>query len=126
MAESNLAFCPKPSTSFSGTMRLQSSSVRDLSVRGSWIMMPLIELSLFARMISSRSALLAPVTVGLSRSSLPCQSLELFEEVFVQISITSIPISSPYCFLRLTYFSMTGLSESRRMRSLGFVGMLAT
>ena len=35
VAESNLACSPRPSTSFSGVMRLQSSSVRDLSVRGS-------------------------------------------------------------------------------------------
>ena len=27
VAESNLAFCPRPSTSFSGAMRLQSASV---------------------------------------------------------------------------------------------------
>jgi DNA-binding transcriptional ArsR family regulator len=72
VAESNLACSPRPSTSFSGVMRLQSSSVRDLSVRGSWIMMPFMELSLFARIISSRSVPLV-----------------------VQISITSIPISSP-------------------------------
>ena len=35
VAESNLAFVPRPSTSFSGLMRLQSSSVFDLSVSGS-------------------------------------------------------------------------------------------
>ena len=35
VAESNLAFMPRPSTSFDGAMRSQSSSVFDLSVRGS-------------------------------------------------------------------------------------------
>ncbi len=73
VAESNLECSPRPSTSFSGTMRLQSSSVRDLLVRGSWIMMPLIEESLFARIISSRSA----------------------SSLVMHISITSTPISSP-------------------------------
>ena len=96
VAESNLACSPRPSTSFAGEMRLQSSSVFDLSLRGSWMMMPLIELSAFARMISSRSA-----------------------ASWMQRSITSMPISSPYCFLRLTYLVMTGLSESRKRRSLG-------
>ena len=98
VADSNLAFSPRPSTSFSGAMRLQSSSVCALSLRGSWMMMPLIDGSVFARMISSRSASLG-----------------------AQRSITSTPISSPYLILRLTYFVMTGLSESRRMRSLGLV-----
>ena len=59
VAESNLAFVPRPSTSFSGAMRLQRSSVRDLSVRGSWMMIPVILGSLFARMISVWSALLS-------------------------------------------------------------------
>ena len=35
VAESNLACAPKPSTSLFGLMRLQRSSVFDLSVRGS-------------------------------------------------------------------------------------------
>ncbi len=35
VAESNLEFAPRPSTSFSGAMRLQSSSVLVLSVNGS-------------------------------------------------------------------------------------------
>ena len=34
-------------------------------------------------------------------------------------SSTRTPISSPYLILRLTYFVITGLSESRMMRSLG-------
>ena len=88
--------------------------------------MPLIESSLFARMISSRSASLAPVATGPKRSSSPCQAPDLLEETFVQISITSIPISSPYCFLRLTYLVMTGLLESRKMSRRGFTVMLAT
>ena len=104
VAESNLACSPRPATSFSGAIRSQSSSVRELSVRGSWMMIPCMELSAFARIISCRSASL----------------------LFAQISITSTPISSPYCFLRLTYLVMTGLSESRRIRSLGFMGMAET
>ena len=40
VAESNFAFWPRPSTSFSGAMRLQSSSVLVLSFRGSWMIMP--------------------------------------------------------------------------------------
>lgn len=40
VAESNLASAPRPSTSFSGAMRLQRESVWDLSARGSWMMMP--------------------------------------------------------------------------------------
>lgn len=74
VAESNFAFCPRPSTSFSGAIRLQSSSVWDLLVRGSWMMMPLIEGSLFARMIASRSA-----SLSLARKS-----------------STLMPMSSPY------------------------------
>lgn len=95
VAESNLACSPRPSTSFSGVMRLQSSSVRDLSVRGSWMMMPFMELSLFARIISSRSASPPPVATGAVRSPSPCQAPDLLEEIFAQISITSTPISSP-------------------------------
>ena len=40
VAESKLAFSPRPSTSFFGVMRLQSSSVLVFSIIGSWRMMP--------------------------------------------------------------------------------------
>ena len=33
---------------------------------------------------------------------------------------TTIPMSSPYLILRLTYFIITGLSESRKIRRRGF------
>ena len=42
VAESYLACSPRPSTSFSGAIKLQRASVWGLSVSGSWIMMPLI------------------------------------------------------------------------------------
>ena len=48
VAESNLAFAPRPSTSLVGAMRLQSVSVSDLSISGSWMMMPWVELSALA------------------------------------------------------------------------------
>ena len=95
VAESNLACSPRPSTSLAGLMRLHRSSVRDLSVRGSWMMMPLIVLSTFARIISSRSASPPPVATGAVRSPSPCQAPDLLEEIFAQISITLIPISLP-------------------------------
>lgn len=85
-------------------------------------MIPFIDGSLFARTISSRSASPPPVATGAARSSSPCQAPDLLEESFVQTSITSTPISFPYCFFRLTYLVMTRLSESRRMRSLGVAG----
>lgn len=57
VAESNLAWSPRPSTSLLGAMRLQSLSVRDLSSRGSWMMMPsMVGSELAWRIFCSRSA----------------------------------------------------------------------
>ena len=40
VAESNLAFSPRPSTSFVGLIRLHKVSVWSFSKMGSWMMMP--------------------------------------------------------------------------------------
>ena len=56
VAESNLAFLPRPSTSFSGAMRSVSVSVFDLSLMGSWRIMAVMDGSALARRISSWSA----------------------------------------------------------------------
>lgn len=40
VAESYLAFWPRPSTSFAGAIRLQSSSVLAFSRMGNWRIMP--------------------------------------------------------------------------------------
>ncbi len=45
-------------------------------------------------------------------------SASAFEVSALKFS-TSMPISSPYLILRLTYFKITGLSESRKINNFG-------